>query len=216
VADIFREVDEDVRKDKATALWKKYGSYVVVACVALVIGTAGRVAWREYSESRQIEEAQKFSAATALVEQGETSAATAAFEALSRESGTGYAVVAAFREAEQRAKAGDRDTAVAIYDKLAGNGDAGPALQDLARVFAAMALIDEAPADEIRGRLAGLDADDSAFRFSVRELLAVLSFRDGDLEAAKTGFRALAEDAAAPSGVRARAQEMLAAMGEAP
>ncbi|SVD91518.1 uncharacterized protein METZ01_LOCUS444372, partial [marine metagenome] len=28
VADIFKEVDEDVRRDKAKMLWRKYGVYV--------------------------------------------------------------------------------------------------------------------------------------------------------------------------------------------
>lgn len=214
MADIFREVDEEVRKDKALGLWKRYGSYVIVACVALVLGTAGRVAWREYTRIQQKADAEAFAAATQLAEQGDAKAATAAFDTLSNDASTGYAVIAAFRAAEQRTEAGEKDAAVAIYDRLANDSDADAPLQALARLFAAMLLLDGAPAADVKARLDGLDADDSPWRYSARELSATLSYRDGDLAAAKTRFKALGDDPAAPNGIRARAQEMLSAMGE--
>ena len=37
MADIFNEVDEDVRKDKSLALWKAYGKYVIGAAVLIVV-----------------------------------------------------------------------------------------------------------------------------------------------------------------------------------
>jgi len=40
VADIFNEVDEDVRKDKSLALWKAYGKYVIGAEGLIVVATA--------------------------------------------------------------------------------------------------------------------------------------------------------------------------------
>lgn len=213
MSDIFREVDEEVRRDKAADLWKKYGNYVIIACVALVLGTAGRVGWREYHAAQQAEDADAFAVAAELAEAGDAAAATSAFGALAADADTGYGVIAAFREAQQRSKAGDRDAAVAIYDRIATDGSAGAPLQDLARLFAAMLLLDGGAAADVKERLGGLDAADSAWRYSARELLAVLSYRDGDLEAAKSGFKALAEDVTAPTGVRGRAQEMLAAMG---
>jgi hypothetical protein len=54
VADIFQEVDEDIRKDKATELWKKYGGIVIGACLAVVIGTGANVGWgREYDRGNR-------------------------------------------------------------------------------------------------------------------------------------------------------------------
>ena len=40
MSDIFREVDEDVRKDQSLAFWKKYGPYVIAAAVAIMTVTA--------------------------------------------------------------------------------------------------------------------------------------------------------------------------------
>ena len=52
MADIFQEVDEDLRRDRATALWRKYGIYVLGVAIALVAGTAAWSGWRYY-ETRQ-------------------------------------------------------------------------------------------------------------------------------------------------------------------
>ncbi len=41
MADIFREIDEEVRRDKAAELWKKYGWVVTALAVLVVVGVAG-------------------------------------------------------------------------------------------------------------------------------------------------------------------------------
>ena len=52
VADIFNEVDEDVRKEKSLALWKAYGKYVIGVAVLVVAGTAAYVGWQNYTVSQ--------------------------------------------------------------------------------------------------------------------------------------------------------------------
>ncbi|MEE8534520.1 MAG: hypothetical protein V3S45_00650, partial [Kiloniellales bacterium] len=58
-----------------------------------------------------------------------------------------------------------------------------------------------------------LTADANPWRHSAREISAVLAFRSGDREKAVELFTGLAKDASAPEGIRARAGEMLAAIG---
>ena len=56
MTDIFREVEEDVRRERFEKLWKQYGDYVVALAALLVIGAAGYQLWRYY-EARQIAKA---------------------------------------------------------------------------------------------------------------------------------------------------------------
>jgi hypothetical protein len=213
VSDIFREVDEEVRKDKALEIWKKYGNYVIIACVALVVGTGGRVAWREYQADLRLTESRQYVAAVRQAEAGQTSEAIAALQALSSDANTGYGVVAGFREAQALGESGDRDGAVAVLDRIAKDGDAGDLLQELAQLFTVMWLIDDAPAADIEKRLSELTGAEAPWRFSARELAAVLKLREGDLEGARTGFKTLSEEAGVPNGIRTRAREMVAALG---
>ena len=43
LSDIFREIDEELRRDSLAQLWKKYGHYVIGLAVLIVIATAAIV-----------------------------------------------------------------------------------------------------------------------------------------------------------------------------
>ncbi len=214
MADIFQEVDEDVRRDKAMALWRKYGSYVVIACLAVVLGTAGRVGWREYKASQRAEESKQYVAAAQLLEKGDTAAAITSFQSLAADASTGYGVIAKFQAATARHKSGDKAGALNAYDQIATDSGMDPIFQGLAQLQAVMLLMDDGAKDDLERRLAPLTADASPWRYSGLELQAVLKHRDGDLAGARAAFKALSEDAAAPAGMRSRANQMLAAFGE--
>ena len=119
MADIFREVDEEVRKDKFQILWKKFGVYVYVVIGALILGTAFNAYWRFYKQEQRLEDAARYGAAVSLLKRQQTTEAINGFAGLADESGTGYAVVGRFREAAARADAGDLTGAIRAYDRLA-------------------------------------------------------------------------------------------------
>src|SRR2546423_4515126 len=58
VSDIFREIDEELRRDNLLKLWKQYGRYVIAAVVLVLIAAGAVVAWRDHqaSERRRSEE----------------------------------------------------------------------------------------------------------------------------------------------------------------
>ncbi|MDE0943095.1 MAG: tetratricopeptide repeat protein [Alphaproteobacteria bacterium] len=214
MADIFQEVDEDVRRDKAVVLWRKFGIYVIIACVAVVVGTAGRVGWREYKIAQRAEDSGRYVAAIQLMDSGDTAGAIASFQSLSADASTGYGVIARFQGAAARVKSGDKNGAVILYDKMAADDGVDPIFQGLAQLQAIMLLIDDGAAEDLRQRLTPLLVDGTPWRYSALEMQAVLKHRDGDTAAARAAFKALSEDAAAPKGMRSRATQMLAAYGE--
>ncbi|MDA1097388.1 MAG: tetratricopeptide repeat protein [Proteobacteria bacterium] len=213
MADIFQEVDEDIRRDKAKVLWRKYGSYAAVACIAIVVGTAGRVGWREYKTAQQAEESGRYVAAAQLLEKGDTAGAITTFQSLAAEASTGYGAIARFQSAAARIKAGDKDGGLAVYDRFAADDSVDPIFRGLARLQAVMLLIDDGALGDLDRRLAPLLAEGSAWRHSALELQAILKHREGDTAGARAAFKALSEDASAPAGLRNRAAQMLAALG---
>ena len=214
MADIFQEVNEEVRKDRALELWNKYGGYVIGACIALVVATGANVAWTDYQENRRVEESQQFMAAVRLQTGNKSAEAINAFSALAGEAGTGYGTLAGLREAAERAKSGDKAAAIAVYDKVVEDGDGGRALSDLARLSAVLLMIDDGAKAAVDKRLAPLLEGNSAWRPLALELQAIVAFRDGDLASAAKQFKTLGQMAGAPAGVRQRAAQMLAVMGQ--
>ena len=215
MADIFREVDEDVRKARYLKLWKAYGPYAIAVAAVIALGVAGGAGWDRYQESQREADGLRFAEALQVAQEGRHAVAAAAFAELGASASGGYRTFSRFQEAAARARDGDPAAAVAIYDGIAADRGAEDAFRDLASLLAVLQLIDSAGADEIDRRLEPLLGEDGAWRYSARELSALVAQKRGDVTGARETFAALVADSGAPNGVRARAAEMLAALGGA-
>lgn len=41
MADIFREIDEEIRQDRALAVWNKYQNVIIAVAVLIVVAAGG-------------------------------------------------------------------------------------------------------------------------------------------------------------------------------
>jgi hypothetical protein len=216
VADIFQEVDEEVRRERLNKLWERYGHLLIAACVLVVVGVAG---WRgyEYWQAKKAgESAVAFEQAVTLAEAGKHKEADAAFAQIASGGTAGYRVLARLREAAELAQT-DKKAAVASYDTLAGDKNAGQVIEDLAAVRAGLLLVDTDSYDDMLKRLEPLTADGRTFRYSARELLALSAWKAGDAAATRKWTGMLIADPETPAETRSRAQvlsELVAANGK--
>lgn len=216
MADIFQEVDEEVRRERLKKLWDRYGSYVIAGCVLLVAGVA---AWRGYDwwETKKAgQSGAAFEQAVTLAEAGKHQEAEAAFAKLATGGTAGYRVLARLREAAELVRT-DRKAAVAAYDEIAADRSVGRVIQDLAVLRAGILRVDTASYGDMRGRLEPLTAPDRAFRHSARELLALSAWKEGDMGAARQWTDAIMTDPQSPADTRSRAEalsELIAASGK--
>jgi hypothetical protein len=204
VADIFHEVDEEVRRERLKQLWERYSLLIIAACVLIVAAIGG---WRGYDWYVAREAAKagaRFEAAAALMEQGKTKEAEAAFADIAKSAPGGYPTLARLREANALAS-GDKAAAVNAYETIAQDGRVPAVFQDLASVRAGLLLVDTASLSDMQRRLEPLADSGRAFRHSARELLALSAWRNNDVTAAKKYLDEIAKDGETPAGVRARA-----------
>lgn len=203
---LFREVDEEVRRDQIASIWKRFGNVIVAVCLLVVVGVGGYKGW-QYWQAKQAEEAgMKWFDAMRLAEDGKEAEADAAMAEIARSGSKGYAVLAELARAAQLGQQGRAAEAVAIYDTVAADAGADAALRELARVRAAYLLIDTASVDDLVKRLEGLSAGESAWRHASREILALANFRAGDYKKAADFAAQILADPATPAGLRARTQ----------
>jgi hypothetical protein len=216
VADIFQEVDEEVRRERLQKLWQRYGNLLIAACVLIVAGIG---AWRgyDYWQAKKAGEAgAAFEQAAILAETGKHKDAEAAFAKIATDGTAGYRVLARLREAGELAQT-DKNAAVNAYDALSADKSVGAAIQDLAAVRAGYLLVDTAPYSQMQTRLEPLTAPDRTFRHSARELLALSAWKAGDVSAARKWTDMMMADPGTPGGTRSRAQilsELIAANGK--
>src|SRR4029079_17960726 len=107
MTDIFTEVDEDLRRERAKKLWERYGVYVIGAAVAIVIVVAGYKIWEAWQARIAAESGDRFVAALKLAGEGKHDQAIAALTDIAKDGSTGDPVLANFRIAAEKAAAGD-------------------------------------------------------------------------------------------------------------
>ena len=211
MSDIFREIDEELRRDNLLKLWSRYGRYVMaVAALALLIA-GGVVAWRAHQLSERRAQSARYAGAMALARAGKTADAATVFAAIAREGG-GYSLLASFEDAAMLAKSGDRKGAIAAYDRIAQTGGIDSAFRDLAVLLSVMQSAPKADPHATITRLAPLIASGNPWRPTATELTAAAELELGDDKDALRLYKRLADDLAAPRSVRARAAEMAAAL----
>lgn len=210
MADIFDEIEEDLRRERLKRLWNRYGWLVLAAAAALVLGVAGWRGWQWHEERQARAAADRFLAAAAA-DRGEAAAAEA-FARLAADAPAGYRLLARLQEAGLRARQGDTAGAVALYEAIARDPATPPLYRDLAVLFAVLHQAEAADPRALADRLAPLAAAGAPFRHSALELQAVLAERRGDRAEARRLLEELVADPAAPEGVRRRAGAMLGAV----
>jgi hypothetical protein len=204
LTDIFREIEEDVRRERFQKFWNAYRGWLIGAIVLLLAGVAAWQVWQRYDRGRRDEAALAFAAAQRI---SAPAPAASAFADFAKSAPRGYAAVARLSEAGAMVASGQRADAIALFKDIAAKND-GP-VGAVARLRAAWAMADTASRTELQTLLAPLDDPGSAWRENAREVLAYADFRALDLKASLAKYQALANDGEAPDALRARANAMV-------
>jgi hypothetical protein len=215
VVDIFDEVEEDLRAERSARLLKKYAWLLIAAALAVIGATIGWQLWTRWQVNQDTVAAQDYIVAESSAGKGPDAQADAALERLATAGPQGYKTLSRLRLADQKAKSGDLQGAVALWDQVASDGDADRIVRDLASLLAAQHQLDSGDPVILEARLKPLAAPDNAWSALAREQLALLALRQGKTEEAKTALKALSIDILAPNGVRQRAGALLAGLGGA-
>jgi hypothetical protein len=214
VVDIFDEVDEELRAERAQRLLSRYAGLIVVVALLIVGGAAGWQAWRWWQAKQDLAAAQHYIGAMALAVSpgaaGDQKIVNGDFDALARTAPEGYRTLARLQGAAFRAAHGDVKGALDLWNAVATDTDADPLLRDLATLLLCQHQIDGGDPALLEARLKPLAEPGNAWRPLAQEQLALLDLRQGKTDAAKAALRNLAQDVTAPNGVRERAAALLA------
>ena len=206
----IREVNEEIRQEKARALWGRYGPIIIGAAVVLVLGTAAWQGYTYWQNKKAGAIGDTMTQASDLAASGKIDEAMATLKQVEASNFGSYPVLAQLSEAGLTLEKGDKQGAVALLDKITQSTDTPNALKDVARIRAAYILVDTASFNDISQRMATLAADNNPMRLSAREILGLSAWKAGNLPQAKTYFEQIINDSdSAGSGVAARAQLML-------
>lgn len=208
--DLFREVEEDMRREAMKRYWDRFGLYIVGAALLLVAVVAGSQIYNHFRAERIASAGESYLQALDLLEDGKADDAKAALRAIADGSAEGYRQIAQLQLAGILQSEGNTAEAIRLFDAVASTSGGDPLLKDLAIVRSAMLESDTLTLADARSRLESLASAEGAWRHSAREVIGVVAWREGKLAEAEAEFQAIIADAEAPREIKTRAEMMLA------
>lgn len=217
MSDIFDEVEQELRADRARRLLERYGGVLIAAAVAVVVAVGGWQAWRAWQARRHAAVATLYLVASQAADSPSAATRQTAVPQLQQviaRGDEGYKTLARLRLAAVLAGSNPRE-ALTLWDQVAGDTAADPLLRDTATLAWALHVLDTGNPGLVRARLAAVAQPQNPLHALAEEDLALLDLRQGKVAAAKAKLKALMNDTTAPPGVRGRATGLLMQIGGA-
>ncbi|PDT32041.1 hypothetical protein CO660_01085 [Rhizobium sp. L9] len=215
----IREVNEELRSDQMKGAWRRFGRYIIVVAILIVAGTAGKVLYEYWDDTRSSGAGDQFLAAMKLADENKNDEALAALEKLEKEGHGAYPVLARMRSATVQAQKGDAAAAIAAFTAIGKDNGVPAAVRDVAKMRAGWLLIENGSYEQVSAAIEEMAVPSNAFRHSAREALGLAAYKAGNMAQARQWFQSIVDDTGSPRPVANRAQMMLdliTASGKAP
>jgi hypothetical protein len=214
LVDIFDEVSEDLRNERAMALARRYGALLILLLLLVLAGVGGQQAWTWYQTKQNNRAANSYIALTAPLTPTLTPAQSQkdalALTNFASQAPEGYKTLALLRAAGLYANAGQTTQAEGLWNSVANDTSADILLRDLANLLWAQHALGQAPDADVLARLQPLAQDQNPYHGLARETQALLYLHEGKNDQAKALFSQIASDPNSPDEVRNRADGLLA------
>lgn len=204
MADVFNEVDEQLRSQRYQSMLLKGWPFAAAAAGAALIVALGVWGWNRHEADEDAKASIAYQAGIDAVGKGDTAAAQRAFASVATSGPPTYKALSLMHEAQISLDQKKTDEAVRLFDQAA---KAAPdaIIGDAARLKAAWVLMDDHPLSEVEPRLTPLTTAKSPYRSMAREALAMAYLRAGKLDEARGAFAVLALSQDASQAAQARA-----------
>lgn len=206
---LFREVDEEYRREQAMKFFRDYGAYLAAGAFIILALVAGYTFQQNRRAYQAAAGGDTLSKALMLAENSKQEEARKILDSLAENGPGSYRVLARLHAAGESVANNDLEAAHTGYRGVALDETAPKGLRDFAKVQLAALSLNTASYKELSGELESLRSGTSRWRFSAKEILGLSAFKEGKMADAERLFGEIASDGEAPRGMRQRAEVML-------
>ena len=207
MSDIFKEIDEDLRQDKAARLWRAYGKYLIALAVFIILAIAG-YRFIEHTQEKSREQASElYELASEAGRTGDKKAAIKLFSDNRFDETVGYAIISKLKKAALAKSNDDLEGMAIVLKEIITNEEIPLYLRDLARLK--LFAFDN---DNNISHLDALIEGGGPWKFLALELKGGIELEGGNLKEARSIFEELTNEAGTPNNLRRRTSEILKAL----
>ncbi len=194
MSELFREIEEDIRRERFEKLWRSVGRFAVWGSVAIVVATAVFVAWDNHAQNQAEAKTSQLLKAGERMNASDYKGAISIFSSLTDDDTSIYYPLAMLQKAESQESSGDVEGAKKTYAVLAKNSSEFSALAKLK--------------SDDKNNVIEVSAD-SAFYHTISEQNAWRLLNSGKKAEAANIFVSLLHDKDSPRSLVSRAGEVL-------
>ena len=206
MSDIIRQIDEDLRREKLSKLWSKYGLYAVSTIIVIVFTVIGYQLNVSISKSKNEILVETFIKATNdnnFIKQ------IPLYEEIISSNNEYLSGLAALRTSNLQVQNGNIEEGYSTLEKIAENIEYDMIIRDLATYLLFMAKMED-PGDLASNlNLTNERIESSPFKYSFLEIIAVRKLILGDYAEAKKDFEDLISNLDLPIEIRNRAMKFI-------
>jgi len=210
---LIREIDDAVRQDDALAFLRNHGFKLLAAIIVLIAGLGGYLLWDNLRETGLEGQSETLISALDYADQEDFKTAGEKVAPLLDDGSPGARTAARLIQAGAALEAGEIDKAAGLFQQVADDADAPPALRDLARIRDVAARYDSMEPADVIARLGNLAEPGNPFFGSAGELVAMARLEAGNRTEAGRLFAEIAKDEEQPETLRSRARQMAGLLG---
>ena len=214
ITDTFvREVDENLRRDRARDFAKKYGGWLISAVILFLAASGGYIYWQYYQQQRSEKQVEQLAEAFKTFGSGDKTSATKQIDDLSQSGSKAVRATALFTRAAIALEQNDLKLATAKYREIAGDTSLPQPYRDVALIRQTALEFDSLQPQEIVARLQPLTKPGNPWFGTAGEMTAMALIKQGKKNEAAHLFAAIAKDPGVPGSLRARSVQIAGSLG---
>jgi hypothetical protein len=209
----LREVDENLRRDRARDFARAYGKWLIGALVLFLLASGGYIYWQHRQQQQAERQVEQLASIYRNIGTGKLAGAPQRLDGLAQEGGPALRASALLTSAAIALEKNDVKGATAKFRAVATDGKLPAPYRDLALLRQTALEFDSLKPDEVIARLAPLAKPGGPWFGSAGDMTAAALFKQGKKAEAGRLYGAIARDRTVPGSIRARSVQIASSLG---
>ncbi|MFN3943355.1 MAG: tetratricopeptide repeat protein [Allosphingosinicella sp.] len=209
----YREVDEELRKERFSQAFQRYGWLIIGLAVLLLVAAGGWIYWQHRQDVRAGEQGEALVGVLDDIEAGRREGAAQRLDELADGGNRGYRVAALFTKAGLAMDEGNEAAAIEALQAISGDTAVAEPYRQAALLRQTQIEFDRLQPAQVIERLGPLAQAGNPWFGSAGEMVAAAHIKAGRPQAAGPILTAISRDENVPEPIRSRAVQMAAALG---
>ena len=209
----LREVDENLRRDRASDFAKRYAKWFIAALVLFLLASGGWIYWQYYQRQQSERDVEQLAELYKNIGTGNLTGAPQKLDELTKSDHAAVRASALFTRAAVAIEQNDLKLATAKFREAAEDDDLPKPYRDAALIRQTALEFDSLKPEEVIARLQPLAKAGEPWFGSAGEMTALALIKQGNKAEAGRLYVAIAKDNTVPDTIRDRAVEIASCLG---